>query len=155
MPGTLGQLGRPGQAQRALLVTAELAARDALHPVGRVRQQQLLARGRARVLHLQPGLLRRARPQQRVLAERKAVPVRQRVDESVVRVAAQVSSAWQAFAAVGDERVAGHVRGVVREQEAGQLPGLLGGADAPQRDEPRHFGQKALAARRSSPRPGC
>ena len=153
-PAALDELGRPRQPERALLVARERAALGALDPVGRVRAQELLARGRARVVHLEARVRRDASAQQRVLAEREAVPVRQRIGEAVVGVAAQRGcfSARQGLAAVGDEPMAGHVRGVVREQEARQPPRLLGAADAPERHEPRHLGEKALAPAEVLPR---
>jgi hypothetical protein len=89
MPCTRRELRRPGKAESALLIASERAPLDAVDPVLRVREQQLLARRRAAVADVEAGLLSRALAQQRVLAERKAMALRERIDEAVVRVAAQ------------------------------------------------------------------
>ena len=60
-PRAFDQLGRPGQPERPLLVARELAALDALDPVGGVREQDLLARRRTRVVHLEARIRRSTR----------------------------------------------------------------------------------------------
>jgi hypothetical protein len=90
---------RPRQAQLAQLLAGELAPFGAPDPVGRVREQQLLARRRASAVDTEGRIRIGLRSQQRVLAEREAVPVRKRIGEPVVREAAQAAS----LAAVGGE----------------------------------------------------
>jgi hypothetical protein len=55
----------------------------------RVREQQFRARRRTRAVHLEGGVSIGLSAQERVLAEREAMPLRQRIREPVVREAAQ------------------------------------------------------------------